>query len=384
VQRGGLPKGFLALAAATLLGIAGVASGASQATSPKHTNSTLALAASSDLGSALPPPLAVSSGKTFYVSTTGSDSAAGSLSAPWKTIGRALTAVNPGDTIFVRAGTYSPSLLATRSGTATGTITLAGYPGEQPVITGRLRISADYMRINGFVFDGSAVRDVSVWLNGNHLELSGNAIRNGYMTGVYAGNGGTGGKVTDVRILSNTIQNNGTHTSADHGVYCGDCFNSVIADNLITGNKAAGVQLYPNANGTIVASNTIARNGKYGIILGSDSGTTSSNNLIVGNVIANNAENGIRTYWGAATGSGNVARNDLAFGNPQGNFANSGQGISYSANLQSDPRFLSSTDFRLASGSPAQDVADAAYAPVLDLDGSARVGAADLGAFETH
>lgn len=37
-----------------------------------------------------------------YVSTSGSDSATGELTKPWKTLKRALTALRPGDTLYVR------------------------------------------------------------------------------------------------------------------------------------------------------------------------------------------------------------------------------------------------------------------------------------------
>ena len=46
-------------------------------------------------------------GKTYYVATTGSDTAAGTSAAPWKTLQKAANAVAAGDTVIVRAGTYA-------------------------------------------------------------------------------------------------------------------------------------------------------------------------------------------------------------------------------------------------------------------------------------
>src|SRR5690242_1382214 len=49
---------------------------------------------------------AAGSGGVYYVSPTGSDSAAGTQSAPWATIAHAQSAVQAGDTVYVRGGTY--------------------------------------------------------------------------------------------------------------------------------------------------------------------------------------------------------------------------------------------------------------------------------------
>jgi len=73
---------------------------------------------------------------TYYVATTGSDSNFGTLSAPFATVNRALTAMVPGDTVFIRGGTYVQSVTAAKSGTASLRLTIAGYPGETAVIDG--------------------------------------------------------------------------------------------------------------------------------------------------------------------------------------------------------------------------------------------------------
>ena len=44
---------------------------------------------------------------TYYVAKTGNNNNAGTLTAPWLTIAKALSTASGGDTIYVRAGTYS-------------------------------------------------------------------------------------------------------------------------------------------------------------------------------------------------------------------------------------------------------------------------------------
>jgi Dockerin type I domain/Protein of unknown function (DUF1565) len=73
---------------------------------------------------------------SWYVATTGSDSAAGDISNPFKTIQQGVNKAQPGDTIYVRGGTYNKWVQMVRSGTAGSPITIAGYPGETAIIDG--------------------------------------------------------------------------------------------------------------------------------------------------------------------------------------------------------------------------------------------------------
>lgn len=73
---------------------------------------------------------------TWYVATNGDDTNPGTIGLPFKTINKALSIVNPGDEVQVRAGTYIEKVSFTRSGTAGNFITLKEYPGETAVISG--------------------------------------------------------------------------------------------------------------------------------------------------------------------------------------------------------------------------------------------------------
>jgi len=50
---------------------------------------------------------------------------------PWKTIGKAASSVQPGDTVFVKAGTYRETVILAQSGTAAEPITIQAYPGQE-------------------------------------------------------------------------------------------------------------------------------------------------------------------------------------------------------------------------------------------------------------
>src|SRR4029450_12015373 len=77
----------------------------------------------------------VAQGATYYVSTTGLDSNPGTQALPFRTINKATdVARTPGDTIFVRGGTYSEWAVMHYPGAPGAPITLQNFPGETPVI----------------------------------------------------------------------------------------------------------------------------------------------------------------------------------------------------------------------------------------------------------
>ena len=74
----------------------------------------------------------------LYVATNGNDGNAGSLAAPLRTIQRAVDLVQPGQTIFVRGGTYAPStnIQILKNGTSSQPITMRNYDNERVIIDG--------------------------------------------------------------------------------------------------------------------------------------------------------------------------------------------------------------------------------------------------------
>jgi hypothetical protein len=109
---------------------------------------------------------------TFFVATNGNDSNPGTIDQPWLTIQKGFNALSPGDTLFIRGGTYNPTgtisggqisgaVANRKTGTATKMYNVLAYPGEQPVLdcrnitnpsfgrVGILIISSDYWHIRG-------------------------------------------------------------------------------------------------------------------------------------------------------------------------------------------------------------------------------------------
>lgn len=90
------------------------------------------------LPAATKQPLA--NGTTFFVDAAkGDDKQDGSQAKPWKTIQHGVKRLKPGETLYLRGGTYYEKVHLTRSGTAESPIVIASYPGEMAVVDGGLR-----------------------------------------------------------------------------------------------------------------------------------------------------------------------------------------------------------------------------------------------------
>lgn len=78
------------------------------------------------------------SARTMYVATTGNDTASGFIDAPYATVHKAVAEAAPGDTIYVRGGTYylTSRIKIDKAGRDDAYICLFGYPGENPVLDG--------------------------------------------------------------------------------------------------------------------------------------------------------------------------------------------------------------------------------------------------------
>jgi parallel beta-helix repeat protein len=337
------------------------------------------------------------SGRHLYVAPRGSDSNPGTQHAPLKTIARAMSAARPGDTVVFRAGTYGArgtTTTADTSGTPTAPITFRAHPGETPRVLGYVAIDGDYLRFSGFLFDGPTgqVKDrstenpkgeqVEVAINGDHDEISHSEIRGSdWHAGIFVSG------AEDVSIVDNYIHDNGDtdpccykfQENASHGIYF-DSGSGVIANNVIEGNLARGVQLYPSPANVLVAYNTIVHNGKAGVIVSNDA----ANNTIANNIVADNADTGIRSD--SLTGTGNLVINNLAWNNSHGNIGPMADGLTLVDNITAAPRFVSSTDYHLRRRSHAIDGANTSYAVTEDYDGVRRPQgtAPDIGALEAR
>ena len=332
-----------------------------------------------------------------YVAPMGSDANTGTLKQPWKTLGKAIRVLGPGQTAYLRAGVYSEAtggacgssynvLTWSRSGTASAPITISGYPGEkaQVLVQTKLKLTGSYLRLTDLVldrnrayssFDNACTGEPNVNVYGDDVELNGLEIRNSNMSGIYLS------AADRVAILRNWIHDNGTHPELDHGIYVSSSTSMVIANNLIERNLAYGIHIYPDAtDGARVFQNTVVAQGRSGLVLSG----ASSRNLIANNIFALNQEYGIRED--ELNGTDNEAIRNLFYGNRRGAFWLPDGRMTESQSIFGDPLFVhaAARNYRLRAGSPALHRALPAFSRAFDYEGRRRPRGRgpDVGAFE--
>lgn len=242
--------------------------------------------------------------RTFYVATTGDDTANGSSATPWKTLQRASRDVLPGDLILVRPGRYVGFVLGwdgPQNGTAANPITFQGEPGAI-IDTRNLRTAdginlegASYIVIDGFTIsnNGTITRAGVRSVTNQHVVIRNNQIDQAGRWGILTGFS------DDV-----TIENNVTSRSQiEHGIYLSNsCVNAIVRNNQVWGNAGNGIHmngdLSQGGNGLIlnalVEKNVIYDNGRQG---GSGiNGDGVQNSKILNNVLYNNHASGISLY----------------------------------------------------------------------------------------
>ncbi len=152
---------------------------------------------------------------TYYIAPTGgSDSGNGAIGTPFATIAHGIAVSQPGDTIYLRGGTFSLSstlIIGTnRNGTAASPVNLFAYPGDAtPVLDFRgetfsgtnsgavgLDLQANYWHLQGFTVQYAA--DAGINISGSNNTLNRLVSRQNQDSGFFL-------KQSSTRIPSNNL-----------------------------------------------------------------------------------------------------------------------------------------------------------------------------------
>jgi len=110
----------------------------------------------------------------YYVSTTGSDTDPGSLAQPFATIQHAVNVMLPGDTCFIRGGTYREAVdLSGVAGTSGKPITLTAYSDEEVILDGTIPISSSWTQHSGNIYKTTLSEDIwQLFVDGKMMTLA--------------------------------------------------------------------------------------------------------------------------------------------------------------------------------------------------------------------
>lgn len=284
----------------------------------------------------------------LFVAPTGQDSSPGTQAAPLRTIQKAADLALPGDTVYIRGGTYNAVVRVSRSGLPGQPITFTRYPGETPILDATGKTPSDYW--NGvFAIRGSAsqptrhIRVVGLQVQNNtsangfgiscydcaDVEIRDNKVFDTYLSGIVVGYG------TRVVVDRNDIEkaNNGG-AQENLSILRESSFvtvtRNVVHDNGLDRNGGEGIDIKQGAHDVLVQGNTVYNNSKVGIYvdawdkptyniriegnriynvaksaiaLGSECGGALRNVTVANNLIHDNSRHGIHIgVWGDAFG----------------------------------------------------------------------------------
>ena len=293
-----------------------------------------------------------------YAAAAGRDAWPGSSTRPYRTVRKLVGALRPGEVGCLR-GSFREDVTIRKSG-----ITLASDPDRgRATLRGRLFVAdtANDVTVRGLLLDGRPVERPeeeqlpSPTIMGDRAWFVDNEVTNANTGICFVLGSGEFGTARGTVIERSRVHHCGRlpPTNHDHGIYVAIARDTVIRDNVIHANADRGVQLYPDADRTLVEHNVIDGNGT-GVLFSGDAGGASSANVVRDNVITNSTVRyDVTAFWEQPVGSGNVVEGNCVWGGKLGEVEDI-EGFSTRGNLVADPRYADRTagNFRLAEGSP--------------------------------
>jgi parallel beta-helix repeat protein len=379
--------------------------------SPASTsNATRILSSESDV-EALASTVASQQGQIYYVATDGDDSSPGTEEQPFRTINKGISVLEPGDTTYVKVGTYDEMLQGFSSGTSwDAPITVAAYPGHTVIVRPSPAtfvvsfVACQYVIVDGFIFDGTNVQHDTVKLlsDAHYIRIKDCEIKNApaYGNGILIASSCNYNEFIHLEVHSNGGAGHG------HGLYIEGSYNLVEGCD-VHDNSNFGVHIYNGysgrtANHNVVRKNRVYDNASFGILLGSGENNIAYNNIVWGNgsgfkigdngvnseaynnTVYNNSGTGILIF---SESNGAIVRNNIVYQNGN-SIQDQGSGTTQDHNLiDVDPKFVdvSAYDFHLRPTSPAIDSGIILNEVADDFAGVSRPrgGGYDIGAYES-
>jgi len=97
----------------------------------------------------------------IYVATNGSDANPGTLGEPFATIQHAVSVMTPGNTCYIRGGTYREEVdLSGVAGESGAPITLTPYQDEEVILSGTLPITSNWTHHSGNIYKTTLNEDI--------------------------------------------------------------------------------------------------------------------------------------------------------------------------------------------------------------------------------
>jgi parallel beta-helix repeat protein len=364
----------------------------------------------------------------------------------YSSISAAAAKAKPGDTVLISAGTYAETLDPPNSGTANAPITFMGVPGQKVIIDGggsresgnglvsfsnlsnimMVNITVANSGSHGIFSQGAkniVIRDCGVqnsldggivFLESSNVKVQRCDVTGNNARGTSASNEAISLDHTDgFEVSFNKVHKNGEEgIDAKYDSSAGKIFNNMVDANRgpnIYVDSANGVEVFNNvvtntteeskagisvaveslsdtkkAANISIYNNVVKGNAGGGIGFWIESGGTFSNISIMNNTVVGNDKAGLNIDGGSFAGT-NILRNNIFNGNSGGSGSSSNfqadHNIGIGSALGGVLKFVAGS-LALDPGSAGIGQGSTTGAPDFDLNGVARNGKIDIGAYQ--
>jgi len=295
--------------------------------------------------------------KNYYVSPSGNDSNAGTISEPFKTIQKACNSITPGDTINIMKGTYNEMVAIYKGGDAlSGYLTIRNYQNDTVIVDGTGLTKRglmtiyyqNYIRITGLILQNAIKNDaIGFLVEGacSNITFENNIIRQIYFSAnasdavtssknshpILCNGIDTTNAIANLKILNNQIYNcrtgysealtlngnvdgflvqgNVVHDISNIGIdiagnygICSNASKDHARNGSVIGNSvyncksgvAAADGIYVDGGAAVIVERNEVYNCQWGIEIGCENvGKTTSGITVRDNLIYNNALSGL-------------------------------------------------------------------------------------------
>ncbi|MBB4040789.1 nitrous oxidase accessory protein NosD, partial [Microvirga flocculans] len=215
----------------------------------------------------------------FYVSTTGSDSNAGTSTSPVKTITKAAQLAQPGDTVLVHGGVYNGTVNISKNGTASAPITFKPVSGEHVIIDGSqtasgsnlVTITGDYVTFQGFEVRNAKRAGITLW-DTHDTKVLDNNVHDSFRAAIWAGGSAVGNSYNNLiegnEVWHNVLENSSRTWSGGwaQGISLDKSDGSIIRNNNVYDNYGEGIGAM-FTKGAKISGNTVYDSYSVGIYL---------------------------------------------------------------------------------------------------------------------
>jgi nitrous oxidase accessory protein NosD len=291
-----------------------------------------------------------------WASPGGLDTNAGTQAAPYKNPGKLVASLSAGQVGCLRGGSYGAGEVFSVN---KSNITLRSAPGETATLYKGTYIpnGANHVTLQNLKLDGTKNRVgtygylVSLNVTGDDARILGNEIVNRNTAAERGGMCVYLGESSSVIANRTLIQGNRIHGCGDpgpapngsvgsrqHGIYVNWAHDTDVAGNTVYNVSGRGIQLYRDADRTMIRGNVIDRTGT-GIQFAGGAGYATDYATARNNVITNSTSGAnIMQWWETGVGRGNVAKDNCLWTSNSIKSGN-GDGVSYSNNPYRNPLY---------------------------------------------